>query len=71
MNNRKSTKRADLQRRRFLQGTLATGAGVMMASAMPASAAEAEEGRPTESAEKKKGYRLTKHILAYYDSAAS
>ena len=56
-------------RRRFLRNTGAAGSAAAAAATVPGVAlAEADETAPQEKAE---GYRLTKHILAYYRSAAS
>jgi nitrous oxide reductase len=57
-------------RRDFLRGSAIAGAGVAVASSIPsvslATPAEgAAEDQPVE-----KGYRLTKHIIDYYKSAA-
>jgi len=55
-------------RRSFLRTTGAAGTAAAAAATVPGAAlAESEAAAP----EKPEGYRLTKHILAYYRSAAS
>ena len=56
-------------RRDFLRGTAAAGAGAAVAVALPgiaAAAVDEAEQRPAE----KKGYRLTRHIVDDYKTAA-
>ena len=57
-------------RRNFLRGSVIAGAGTVVASGLPAttvaSTTPEKEEKPAE-----EGYRLTKHILDYYKSAAS
>ena len=66
---KREQEKADLKRRKFLRGSLATGAGVAAVAVAPGQAM-AEATREEESKENK-GYRLTEHVLAYYKSAAS
>ena len=62
----------DDKRREFLRGSALLGAGAALVAGTPAVAATTEEASVEATPEKKpKGYRLTKHISAYYRSAAS
>ncbi|MCP4286802.1 MAG: twin-arginine translocation signal domain-containing protein [Gammaproteobacteria bacterium] len=61
-------KNMDTNRRNFLCGSAAAGAGVVLAAVVPASAVAAPE---KELREGDKGYHLTQHITDYYNSAAS
>lgn len=57
-------------RRRFLRDAGVSGGIAAIAATTPA-AALAEAEAETEQQKPHEGYRLTKHILAYYKSAAS
>jgi len=57
-------------RRRFLRDTSISGGAVLVAASTPATAlANSEDGGAPED-KPEQGYRLTKHILAYYKSVA-
>lgn len=65
-----SNEKTKISRRKFLKGSVATGAGVAVAAAMPSVAgATVVEGEPEQSKDDR--YRLTQHIVDYYKSAAS
>lgn len=63
---KKDQKQADIQRRNFLRGGLAAGAGATIAATVPgvtlAATGEDAPARPEEN------YRLTRHIADYYKS---
>ena len=63
-------RKVDRKRRELLRNGAVAGAGTMAMALLPEGVAAREPGeeeRPRE----KKGYRLTEHVLAYYESAAS
>lgn len=61
----------DSQRRKFLRGSIVAATGVAAASTIAGSSlASIDETDAGVEAEKKEGYRLTKHIADYYKSAA-
>ena len=61
----------DSQRRKFLRGSIAAATGVAAVSTIAgASLAAIAETDAGVEADKKEGYRLTKHIADYYKSAA-
>lgn len=64
-------KQSKLSRRTFLRGTLASGAGAAVAATVPGIATADSSETSVNSDAKEKGYRLTKHILDYYKTAAS
>ena len=63
----------DDKRREFLRGSALLGAGAAVVAGAPAVAASTTEETSVEATPetKPKGYRLTKHIAAYYRTAAS
>jgi hypothetical protein len=67
----KQSQLPDAQRRNFLRGSITAATGIAAASTVAGSALAgmAEQDGSVE-AEKKEGYRLTKHIADYYKSAA-
>lgn len=59
--------KTDQQRRKFLRGTVATGAGaVIAASSVDAVVAATPEPTTDKADGKQGGYRLSQHILDYY-----
>jgi hypothetical protein len=60
----------DPKRRAFLRGSASAGVGVGVAATLPGLTSASTEAAPIESS-KKKGYRLTPHITAYYKSIVS
>ena len=68
---KQNDKQTNLSRRRFLRGTVLTGAGAAMATAVPGMAAASATETMSEPDGKQKGYRLTQHIVDYYKTAAS
>lgn len=60
----------DSQRRDFLRGSIVAAAGVAVTAAAGKSIASVSEPAAEMEADKKEGYRLTKHIADYYKSAA-
>ena len=68
---KKHRKQTDQQRREFLRGSLATGAGAVIVAAAPA--AVAVSGSPESadpSAKSGAGYQLSQHVLDYYKTCA-
>ena len=60
------------KRREFLRGSALLGAGAALVAGTPAVASTTDEVSVEAALEKKpQGYRLTKHISAYYRTAAS
>jgi hypothetical protein len=60
----------DPKRRAFLRGSASAGVGVAVATALPGLTSASTEEITHESS-RKKGYRLTPHIAAYYKSIVS
>ena len=60
----------DSQRRKFLRGSIAAATGVAATTIAGTSLASIDETDAGVQADKKEGYRLTKHIADYYKSAA-
>ena len=63
---KKTDKQADKNRRKFLYGTLAGGAGAAPGIVVATAADESPD-----TGNNNKGYRLTQHIVDYYKTAAS
>lgn len=61
----------DHQRRRFLKRTASTGSGLVVAAALPGLASASDETDSTAESKSQKGYRLTPHIAAYYETMTS
>ena len=57
-------------RRDFLRGGAIAGAGVAVASSIPSAALAANSEAEVAEKPAEQGYRLTRHILDYYKSAA-
>jgi hypothetical protein len=64
-------KQVDGKRRKFLAQAVAASAGSVVAAGLPGSALGAAEMEAQESGKAQQGYRLTRHVLDYYKSAAS
>ncbi|MCB1758263.1 MAG: transcriptional initiation protein Tat [Gammaproteobacteria bacterium] len=64
-------RQVDDKRRRFLGQAVAAGAGTVAAASLPGSALGAVETERQEGEKARQGYRLTRHVLDYYKSAAS
>jgi hypothetical protein len=64
-------KQADKNRRKFLYGTLAGGAGVALTVAAPGIVVATAADESPDTGNNNKGYRLTQHIVDYYKTAAS
>ena len=62
-------KQSTVSRRDFLQGAAAVGAGAAVLANSPSVLADSQES--PEEVTKDKGYRLTRHIIEYYKTAAS
>ncbi|MGD8908540.1 MAG: twin-arginine translocation signal domain-containing protein [Chromatiales bacterium] len=60
----------DHNRRKFLRKSAKAGAGVAVAAALP-DLVSGEEERLASEAKVDKGYRLTPHIVAYYETMIS
>ncbi|MCU7798224.1 MAG: formate dehydrogenase [Candidatus Thiodiazotropha sp. (ex Myrtea spinifera)] len=61
----------DHKRRRFLRDTATVGAGVAVAVTLPGLAATTAEDEAPAETMSQKGYRLTPHIAAYYETMIS
>jgi hypothetical protein len=61
----------DHQRRCFLKNSAATGTGLAVAAALPGLASATEESDSPSESKSQKGYRLTPHIAAYYETMTS
>ncbi|MCU7845886.1 MAG: hypothetical protein KZQ93_18795 [Candidatus Thiodiazotropha sp. (ex Monitilora ramsayi)] len=61
----------DHKRRRFLRNTATTGAGIAVAVTLPGLAATSADYEVSAETKSKKGYRLTPHIAAYYETMTS
>lgn len=60
-------KKTDQQRRNFLRGTVATGAGVVITAAgADVVVADTLDDKADKSTGKQAGYRLSQHVLDYY-----
>ena len=68
---KKTDKQADKNRRKFLYGTLAGGAGAALTAAAPGIVVATAADESSDTIKSKKGYRLTQHIVEYYKTAAS
>jgi TAT (twin-arginine translocation) pathway signal sequence. len=68
MKQAKSKQMVDSARREFLRGSAMAGASMALMAMVPGQAAAADQEQEQTTG---KGYRLTSHILAYYQSAAS
>ncbi len=67
---KQNDKHTNLSRRIFLRGTVLTSAGAAVATAVPGVAVASVAETKSEAAGKHKGYRLTRHIVDYYKTAA-
>lgn len=64
-------KQTDEQRRNFLRGTVATGAGAVIAvAATDVVIADTQDYNADNPAGKQAGYRLSQHVLDYYKTCA-
>jgi len=61
----------DHKRRRFLCDSAAVGAGIAATAALPGLAAAEAGEQSAEETKQQKGYRLTPHIAAYYETMSS
>lgn len=61
----------DHQRRRFLRDSAAVGAGIATTAALPGLVAAETEEQAVAETKQQKGYRLTPHIAAYYETMSS
>lgn len=67
---RQESDKEKLSRRAFLRGSVTTGVGVAIAASVPAVAASSIS-TATDDIKRSEGYRLTQHIIDYYNSTAS
>lgn len=67
---KQNDKHTNLSRRIFLRGTVLTSAGAVVATAVPGVAVASVVETEPEAGGKQKGYRLTRHIVDYYKTAA-
>ena len=71
MSSQNNMAKTSASRRHFLQGVLATGAGITAIALIPKGvAAVAEENIKLAEDQSKKGYHVTPHIIDYYQSAS-
>ncbi len=68
---KKHQNHADVSRRAFLRGTVATGAGAAVAATVPGVAVASTAEGHEEDSKRQKGYRLSQHIVDYYKTTAS
>jgi hypothetical protein len=68
---KKTDKQADKNRRKFLYGTIAGGAGAALTAATPGIVIATNADESPVTGNSNKGYRLTQHIVDYYKTAAS
>lgn len=61
----------DSSRRAFIKGTMVAGAGAAVVATAPAVAAVPEVEEVKDTASMDDGYKLSAHILKYYQTAAS
>lgn len=61
----------DHQRRRFLRKTASASVGVAVVAALPGLASASQEDDLAAESKSQKGYRLTPHIAAYYETMVS
>ena len=61
----------DSGRRAFIKGTMVAGAGAAVVATAPAVAAVPEVEEVKDTASMDDGYKLSAHILKYYQTAAS
>lgn len=66
----KHDNKTDQQRRKFLRGTVATGAGAVIVAAAPGVAAATTPDKAEQPAKQKGGYQLSQHVLDYYKTCA-
>ena len=71
MNKAKRQHHFDHQRRRFLRDSAAASAGIAVAATLPGLAYTESDAQAEEETEHQKGYRLTSHIAAYYETMTS
>jgi nitrous oxide reductase len=67
---KQNDKHTNLSRRTFLRGTVLTSAGAAVATTVPGVAVASVAETESEAVGKQKGYRLTRHIVDYYKTAA-
>ena len=67
---KKQHKQTDQQRRKFLRGSIATGAGAVIATAVPAVAISNTSDSADQPEKESAGYQLSQHILDYYKTCA-
>ena len=65
---KKHDKQTDQQRRTFLRGSVATGAGVVIAGSVTGVAVATDPDKSEPSVNKQSGYQLSQHVLDYYKS---
>ena len=67
----KKTKSETLDRRAFLKVSAAAGSGAVAVALLPGAAVAEDEGSGTgcDKNDKKKGYRISQHVLDYYKTA--
>lgn len=63
-------KKTDQQRRNFLRGAVATGAGTVIAVAAAEVVVADSPDNTDKPAGKQAGYRLSQHVLDYYKTCA-
>jgi nitrous oxide reductase len=65
---KKNDRKMDQQRRDFLRNSATTGAGVMIAAAVPGVAIAGTNENAKQPTKGNSGYKLSQHIVDYYKS---
>jgi hypothetical protein len=63
-------KKTNQQRRNFLRGSVAAGAGAALTAAAGVTVANTPDEQPEKAKGKKAGYQLSQHVLDYYKTCA-
>ncbi|MET0065913.1 MAG: twin-arginine translocation signal domain-containing protein [Candidatus Thiodiazotropha sp.] len=71
MNKKAKRYALDHNRRKFLRKSAGAGAGVALAASLPGLASSDDAEARTDEAQQQKGYRITPHIAAYYETMNS
>ena len=67
---KKYRKPTDQHRRDFLRGSVATGAGVVIATAVPVIAVASTSDDAVKQKKSNAGYQLSQHVVDYYKTCA-
>lgn len=67
---KKQRKQTDQQRREFLRSSVVTGAGAMIAAAVPGVAVATTADNADQPNKTDAGYQLSQHVIDYYKTCA-